>query len=74
MIPEAWGSGVAVALMEAALAAMHERGLTDAVLWVGEENRRARRFYEREGWSPGADSRTSELGPREVSYCRPVVR
>jgi ribosomal protein S18 acetylase RimI-like enzyme len=47
--PEAWGSGAGKALLEAGRAWLAERFAT-ASLWVLEDNPRARRFYEREGW------------------------
>ena len=49
-LPEAWGSGAGPALMRAALGALRAEGFREAVLWVLEDNPRARRFYEREGW------------------------
>lgn len=55
--------------MEAALDSV--RG--DAFLWVVEDNVRARRFYEREGWAQDEGSRTSALGPVEVR-CGAAVR
>jgi ribosomal protein S18 acetylase RimI-like enzyme len=64
------GSGVAQALMETGLAAMRERGATEAVLWVVEANARARRFYEREGWTADGETRASPLGPTELRYRR----
>jgi GNAT superfamily N-acetyltransferase len=68
VVPASWGTGVARALMDAALASMQELGARDAVLWVGEANGRARRFYEREGWVDDGTSRASEIGPPEVRY------
>jgi GNAT superfamily N-acetyltransferase len=70
VVPEAWGTGVARQLMEAALAAMRGRGAGEATLWVVDANARARRFYEREGWRLDGETRTSPLGPREVRYRR----
>lgn len=70
VVPEAWGTGVAQRLMESALDAMRERGATEATLWVVEANPRARRFYEREGWTLEGETRASQLGPREVRYRR----
>jgi ribosomal protein S18 acetylase RimI-like enzyme len=49
VLPEAWGSGAGPALMEAARDRLAER-FSSAILWVLEDNPRARRFYEREGW------------------------
>ena len=48
VLPEAWGSGAGPALMASALEEL--RGFPSAMLWVLEDNPRARRFYEREGW------------------------
>jgi GNAT superfamily N-acetyltransferase len=70
VVPEAWGTGAARMLTEAALDAMRERGATEAVLWVVEANGRARRFYEREGWTLNGETRASPLGPSEVCYRR----
>jgi GNAT superfamily N-acetyltransferase len=70
VVPEAWGAGAAQALTEAVLAAVRADGHEEAVLWVVDENLRARRFYEREGWEPTGLTRTTELGPAESGYRR----
>jgi GNAT superfamily N-acetyltransferase len=71
VVPAAWGTGLATRLLDAALASV--RGdATSAFLWVGEDNTRARRFYEREGWVAGDETRASPLGPAEVRYSRPL--
>lgn len=70
VVPAAWGTGVAAELMGAALAWIAARGAQEALLWVGEENLRARRFYEREGWTAEGGTRTSPLGPVELRYRR----
>jgi GNAT superfamily N-acetyltransferase len=50
VVPEAWGSGISAALLDWGVA--RARALGDRVvrLRVVEEQARARRFYEREGW------------------------
>ncbi len=71
--PTAWGSGAGSALLEAGLGALREAGHREAILWVLEDNPRARRFYEREGWSPDGGSKTDAFfGVRvtEVRYRR----
>lgn len=70
--PPAWGTGIARELMHAALDWIAARGADDAFLWVAEANRRARRFYEREGWTLDGETRVSPLGPPEVRYRRPL--
>jgi len=51
--PDAWGSGVADALIDRCHRALAVR-FDDALLWVLTDNPRARRFYERNGWSCGS--------------------
>ena len=72
VVPRAWGTGVARALMEAVLSDIPAADVSEAVLWVGEGNGRARRFYEREGWLPSGETRDSALGPLEVQYRLPL--
>ena len=56
--PDDWGSGAGPALMRVAHDWL-DRRFSSAVLWVFEDNPRARRFYEREGWV--ADDRRTEV-------------
>lgn len=58
---EAWGSGAGAALMDEAVEWLLARW-DEAVLWVAEENPRARRFYERCGWI-AEESRVEEVAP-----------
>jgi hypothetical protein len=46
--------------MAAALATLRERYAT-SILWVAEDNPRARRFYEREGWTLDGARKEDEL-------------
>jgi ribosomal protein S18 acetylase RimI-like enzyme len=50
--PDAFGTGVAQALHDAALDRFRADGVGVAQLDVEVDNRRARRFYERNGWRP----------------------
>lgn len=68
VVPEAWGTGVALELIAEAVAGLRCAGAEEAFLWVGEANPRARRFYEREGWRHDGTSRPSSLGPIELRY------
>jgi GNAT superfamily N-acetyltransferase len=49
--PDAWGSGIANPLMEHCHDFLRAAGFSQAVLWVLRDNPRARRFYEKLGWS-----------------------
>jgi ribosomal protein S18 acetylase RimI-like enzyme len=62
VLPEAWGTIAGTGLMRAAVEAMRGRGAADAVLWVLEDNPRARRFYEREGWLEDGSAESEYLG------------
>lgn len=71
--PEAWGRGLGAPLLEGAVEALRRRGAAVAYLWVLEGNARARRFYEREGWSPDGGVKDDDFGGRllrEVRYRR----
>jgi GNAT superfamily N-acetyltransferase len=62
VLPRAWGTGAASKLLELAMQAMRDRGEAEGILWVLEDNPRARRFYEREGWTPDGTGETEYLG------------
>lgn len=69
--PGAWSTGTGLALMNAGVAWLKERW-PEAVLWVAEQNPRARRFYERYGWTLDGGRKLDEVGPgamvAEVRY------
>ena len=48
--PDRWGCGAATQLMEHVEDRLRAEGFVTAVLWVLDDNPRARRFYERQGW------------------------
>ena len=69
--PEAWGTGVANALMEFTELRVRAEGFLTGVLWVLTDNPRARRFYERHGWaSTGIEGEFEIAGTRapEIEY------
>ncbi len=69
--PDAWGSGVAQALMAAALDGLrHERPEMRAALWVLEGNARGRRFYEKEGWAADGGTKLDTFAGQEVVEVR----
>ncbi len=68
VLPEAWGAGAGPALMASALEGL--RGYSSATLWVLEDNPRARRFYEREGWILDGGRRDEELLGMTVTEVR----
>lgn len=75
LLPESMGKGYGKALLAAAVRRLAEQGFRDALLWVREENRRARRFYERAGFTLTGDVMDDEIGGkplREVLYLRHI--
>jgi GNAT superfamily N-acetyltransferase len=77
VLPGLIGSGIGRVLMTACLERASERGFTRANLWVVKGNTRARRFYERAGFTlDGAEAtHTVEGTPVPmVNYARALVR
>ncbi|MBA2558490.1 MAG: GNAT family N-acetyltransferase [Propionibacteriales bacterium] len=50
VVPTWWGTGRAAALHDRVVAGLAAQGARTTYLWVLEENRRARAFYQRHGW------------------------
>lgn len=68
--PERFGSGIGKRLTDHAIDDLRGRGFRTATLWVLQTNDGARRFYEREGWTPDGLT-TSERVDCEM---RPTLR
>ena len=59
--PDHWGEGVGRELITAGESRLRELGHRHAILWVLEDNPRARRFYELAGWTPDGTARPIEI-------------
>ena len=70
--PAWWSTGTGRALVDRVLARTSEAGYRSVTLWVLRDNRRARRFYERAGFTPdGATNVLAGLGGvTELRYRR----
>jgi GNAT superfamily N-acetyltransferase len=68
--PENWGTGTGRALMEAAEERLRELGHRSAVLWVLEDNPRARAFYVDAGWKTDGQRKQYDF----LGETNPVVR
>lgn len=66
-LPGNWRRGYGSMMMEHLLAEMRAAGYQNAMLWVFAANTRARRFYEKYGWTLTGRRRT-ELGAEAVQY------
>jgi ribosomal protein S18 acetylase RimI-like enzyme len=69
-LPEVWGTGAGPALMHVGVEAMRAAGYRDAILYVLDDNPRARRFYEREGWALDGGTKREELLGVEIAEVR----
>jgi len=68
--PDAFGTGVGRALMDAALDWFAAAGYPEATLWVLDGNARAIRFYERAGWTPDGTRKQDTIGDEPVTELR----
>ena len=66
--PPYWGTGIATELMARAVAAAREGGFTQMRLFTPSLQRRARRFYEREGWQTVREFDEARLGLEVTEY------
>ena len=60
-IPESWGHGVGKAIMDKATDDIKAKGYKHIYLWVFKENLRARKFYEKFGYSLDGEHRVSDF-------------
>ncbi|MET8762462.1 GNAT family N-acetyltransferase [Lentzea sp. NPDC004782] len=64
-LPSAWGRGLAEPLARAALG-----DEPDVIVWVLEDNKRARRFYERLGFTADGVAKTQTVGGAVLNELR----
>jgi GNAT superfamily N-acetyltransferase len=70
VLPDHWGSGVGRALMQAGEKRLREFGHQHAILWVLDDNPRARGFYEAAGWTLDGTRRPIEIFGQPVPEIR----
>jgi GNAT superfamily N-acetyltransferase len=68
--PDAWGTGAGRRLMTAHLERLQSVGFEEAVLWVLDDNPRARRFYEVAGWTTDGATKEYEFLGTMVTVVR----
>lgn len=68
-LPERWGRGYGSQMMRHVLSEIVTQGYSEVVLWVFEENLRARAFYERNGFA-ATENRQNSFGAAEIMYAR----
>jgi len=70
VLPETQGHGVGRELMTESVRRLWGEGFTEAMLWVFEDNPRARRFYELAGWVADGGAKDE----RVIGTTAPAVR
>lgn len=73
VLPSQWGKRIGSVLHDAALDLLTGAGHDMAWLWVLAANDRARRMYERRGWTARPDTMKDYHGARELRYFRPLA-
>jgi RimJ/RimL family protein N-acetyltransferase len=68
--PTHWGKGIGGELIRAGEERMRELGFREVVLWVLDDNPRARRFYEAAGWRADGQRRPIEVLGQTVPEVR----
>ena len=68
VLPDWWGQGVAPVLHDAAVGEMQARGYQRARLYTPADHGRAKRFYERRGWTATAEEDNPGLRLRLTEY------
>ena len=71
-LPQYWGTGLGQLLMKRMLAETHH-AYSGAALWVFQDNARARRFYEKFGFTPDGAQKQENFSskPLSVRYVKP---
>ncbi|MBP2704939.1 GNAT family N-acetyltransferase [Microbispora sp. RL4-1S] len=60
--PDAWGTGIASALMTATLDSLRESGIGHVHLWTLRDTPRSRRFYAKCGFTESGETRGHDFG------------
>jgi GNAT superfamily N-acetyltransferase len=69
LLPEYWGQNIGREFIDWGTKELKLRGYKKAALWVVEENARARRFYEKSGFTHDGEIRIINVG-REIKEYR----
>lgn len=72
--PEYWRRGIGRSTCERAEEILKSQGYSKALLWVFEDNRRARRFYEAMGFTADGSKKVLDMGTyvNAVRYQKPI--
>ncbi|MDJ0692874.1 GNAT family N-acetyltransferase [Mastigocoleus sp. MO_188.B34] len=70
--PEMWGYGIGKDLMKFGEEQLWQRKVKSIVLWVLEDNFRARKFYQKGGYTLDGTKKELTIGEKMLSACRYV--
>ena len=73
LLPTYFGSGYAEPLFRRVVEALRMQGYQQIYLWVLEENARARRFYEKQGFAANGDRLVLTIEGKELMEVRYVL-
>ena len=77
MLPQYIGKGYGKLLLDAVVKELVLLGFDDIFLWVLEENHRAKKFYEKAGFTASGHYLDDNIGGkdlREMQYCYSVKK
>lgn len=74
LLEEYWGKGLSTMLMNEVLDVLKDEGCKQVSLWVFKANTRARRFYEKCGFTFDGTKKTSRFSnkPKELRYIKQI--
>lgn len=77
VLPEYWGKGFGTALLDNSVKWLEQQGFDRIYLWALDTNVRARRLYEKYGFTAAPDTLLCQVGNAEVTdirYVKDTVR
>ena len=74
LLPDYMGRGFGKALFHSVIEELKKMGYRNIFLWVLEKNLRARKFYEKEGFSMSDDYLDDNIGGKDVREIRYIYR
>lgn len=70
LLPDYFHMGIGKPLVENSISALIKMGYSKIYLWVLQENTRARKFYEKNGFTLSADTVTIQIGNKDLAEVR----
>jgi len=74
LLPEYFHQGIGTKLLRASMDELFTLGYSNFYLWVLEDNRSARRFYEKNGFRFNGDTMQSVIGGKPLSEIRYIYQ